>query len=304
MNQPPPPVAAASASYWCAGTPEKMQVYLLRRSNTSGFMAGNFVFPGGLVDRVDRDAAAWRARADLPAGGIEEERFGAGLDPTEAVGFAVAAIRETFEEAGALLADPPAKGGASVLPALAARRESGPLAREWLQSLVFLDGWRLRVSALWRWAHWITPELMPRRFDTRFFMAEVPEGQTCSPDQHEVTLGVWMSPRCALEENLAGRTALSPPTVVTLHELLQYEDCRDLRQALETRGWGETIMPRLVPLAKGHGAVIVEPWDPCYGEERLEIDPAALPAGLVPVGAPFSRLWNGDGIWRPVKSAP
>jgi 8-oxo-dGTP pyrophosphatase MutT (NUDIX family) len=280
----------------------ELQVYLLRRSRDSGFMAGNFVFPGGLVDRGDRDASGWLAHADLPASGVEQ-RFGAGLEPQEAVVFAVAAIRETFEEAGALMADPPAGADAAAgLSALLARRESGQLGRGWLQSLVFAEGWRLKFSALWRWSHWVTPELMPRRFDTRFFLAEVPQGQICRPDNHEVTLGVWMSPRRALEENLAGRTALSPPTVVTLNELLRWEDARDLRPALGDRGWGAAIMPRLVPLAQGYGAVIVEPWDPCYGQERIEIEPSGLPDRLLPAGAPFSRLWNGDGIWRPVKA--
>ncbi len=302
MNPPPVPVPASTLILVRRQAGE-LQAYLLRRSRTSGFMAGNFVFPGGLVDRVDRHAAAWSAHTDLPAGGIEQ-RLGAGLDPAEAVGFAVAAIRETFEEAGALLADPPADGGTEGLLELAARRESGPLARGWLQSLVFSDGWRLRVSALRRWAHWITPELMPRRFDTRFFLAELPEGQSCSPDGHEVTFGVWMSPRRALEENLAGRIALSPPTVVTLHELLPYEDCREPKRALRDRGWGKTIMPRLVPLAKNHGAVIVEPWDPLYAAEPFEVDPHRLEKGLVPVGDPFSRLWNRDGIWRPVQAVP
>ena len=115
VKQPPLPVPAATLILVRRHAGE-IQVYLLRRSNTSGFMAGNFVFPGGLVDRVDRDAAAWQAHADLTADGIDQ-RFGAGLDPAEAVGFAVAAIRETFEEAGALLADPPVKGGAAALSA-------------------------------------------------------------------------------------------------------------------------------------------------------------------------------------------
>jgi hypothetical protein len=143
---------------------------------------------------------------------------------------------------------------------------------------------------------------MPRRFDTRFFVAAAPAGQQCRPDGHETTEGCWISPRRALEENLAGRIPLSPPTLVTLQELLAYPDLETLERALETRDWGAAVFPRLVPLGKENGAVLLEPWDPLYDQEQPGIDPAALPAALLPAGEKFSRLWNGDGIWRPVKA--
>jgi hypothetical protein len=141
---------------------------------------------------------------------------------------------------------------------------------------------------------------MPRRFDTPFFIAVVPKDQECSPDFRETTEGLWSRPRDALAKNLTGEIPLSPSTLVTLQELLRYSDPLNLRRDLLDRRWGSPFMARLMVLEKGAGTVIMEPWDPFYSQEdyRFEID--QLKRSLLPVGEPFSRLWNHDGIWRPV----
>jgi 8-oxo-dGTP pyrophosphatase MutT (NUDIX family) len=83
-----------------------------------------------------------------------------------------------------------------------------------------------------------------------------------------------------------------------LHELLKYANLHELTTVASRRTWGEPLLPRLVPLVEG--AVIVEPWDPMYTETEIKIDPTELPAAVLPVGAPFSKLWHDAGIWKPV----
>jgi hypothetical protein len=139
---------------------------------------------------------------------------------------------------------------------------------------------------------------MKRRFDTRFLLAAMPVGQICRPDGREAVQGLWISPEEGLAGNLAGKIPLSPPTLVTLHELLKYSCLEDLQIESNRRQWGQTIMPRLVPLAKG--AVIVEPWDPMYREKEILIYPEDLAASVLAVGESFSRIWYDGGLWKPV----
>jgi hypothetical protein len=73
-----------------------------------------------------------------------------------------------------------------------------------------------------------------------------------------------------------------------------------LQQGLKDRKWGEPIVPRLVSAGKGRGAIIIEPWDAMYDQGDLRIEAEKLPERLLPAGAPFSRLWNDGGIWKPV----
>jgi hypothetical protein len=162
------------------------------------------------------------------------------------------------------------------------------------------EGWTLALSALWPWAHWITPVGMPRRFDTRFFVATLPEGQASRPDLREAVEGLWISPQQALTQNLDGRTPLSPPTLVTLQALLSYKTLDRLRDGLKDRGWGEPIFPRLVALGEDRGTLIIEPWDPMYARSELRMAAGQLPPSVLPAGVPFSRLWNDRGIWKPV----
>jgi 8-oxo-dGTP pyrophosphatase MutT (NUDIX family) len=213
--------------------------------------------------------------------------------------FAVAAVRETFEEAGVLFA---VRAGGGYAPCGEAneRRLTEGLRHGWLRTRVETDGWKLALSDLRPWAHWITPVGMPRRFDTRFFVAALPEGQDGRPDARETTEGLWVSPGRALVRNMDGLTPLSPPTLVTLHALSAYATLGRLQEGLRNREWGEPLFPRLVAMEKGRGSVLIEPWDPMYGRGEVRIDADGLPGRLLPAGAPFSRLWNDDGIWKPV----
>jgi 8-oxo-dGTP pyrophosphatase MutT (NUDIX family) len=265
----------------------EIEVYLLRRSAASKFMPGTYVFPGGSLESGDMDAAFWQDHVDLPmdqlAGALDGE---AG----QMLPFAVAAIRETWEEAGLLLATP--------LQGLSGRdhvcKDGTPFTRR-LQD----GGLCLSISQLGRWHHWITPELMPRRFDTFFFVAAVGRKQHCRPDNHETVHGTWVAPKKALTKNHQGTLPLSPPTLVTLHQLLPFADLDTLMAEARNRSWPAPIMPRLWPL--DNSTLILEPWDPDYTCESVNVNIDRLEADILPVGAPFSRLWRHRGICRPVK---
>jgi 8-oxo-dGTP pyrophosphatase MutT (NUDIX family) len=273
----------------------ELQIYLVRRSDRSSFMPGNYVFPGGMVEPADRKMEIWKAHADMDLGGISG-RLGGSMTVEETLSYSVAAIRETFEEAGVLLAYRNEQSRAD-LENVCNRRMTKEMPKGWLRQLVGFEGWILAFSRLARWAHWITPELMPQRYDTRFFIAFMPPEQECVPDKKETTKGIWISPEKGLVGNSKGEIPLSPPTVVTLHELLKYSKVEELEREAETRSWGEPLCPRLVLLSRG--ALILEPWDPMINQE-VQIDPQGLEEAILPVGQPFSRIWNHDGIWRPV----
>jgi 8-oxo-dGTP pyrophosphatase MutT (NUDIX family) len=274
-----------------------LEVYLLQRNPKAGFFPGYYVFPGGVVEPDDWVKCPLEIYGDL-----DQESFSKQLswnqDLKEALAYALSAIRETFEEAGVLLVDQTDRIGGE-LEDLCARRLGEGLSKGWFRDQVWSEGWPLSFSRLVRWAHWITPRLMRSHFDTRFYVAVLPPGQTCSPDENETVHGIWVSPEKALKANYEGEIPLSPPTFVTLHELLAYKDLSELEKALKTRPWGGGArFPRLVPLSDG--ALILQPWDPMrYGE--VKVDAGELEEMILPVGEPFSRLWLNKGIWRPVK---
>jgi 8-oxo-dGTP pyrophosphatase MutT (NUDIX family) len=276
-----------------AGT---LQVYLLKRHLKSGFMAGNYVFPGGTVSDSDQHFNVFKKHCDLTPAEIAH-RFGQGLTAEQALSFCVAAVRETLEEAGVFLACRNPDSAADLNEVNRLRLEDNP-EDSWFCRLFENSQWRLSLSALFGWSHWITPERMKHRFDTRFFMAQMPPGQRCQPDGRETVRGLWLSPGQALAGNMAGDVPLSPPTLVSLHELTKYPDLGSLKIEAARRQWGRSIQPRLVPLPQG--AVIVEPWDPMYRQPEIDINPGNLPSSVLPIGAPFSRIWLDRGIWKPV----
>jgi len=272
------------------------QVYLLKRSGQSRFFPGTYVFPGGTVASEDRDADLWLRHSDLDLPGVEK-RLGGTLPATEMLAYGVAAVRETFEEGGVLLASR-AREIDSGVQAICETRKVKRLSKGWFREWAVSGEWHLQLSRLAPWAHWITPEMFKPRFDTRFFLVFVPMDQECSPDREETTHGIWVTPEQGLAGNLRGEIPLSPPTLVTLHELLQHKTLNELQDEISRRGWGEPRLPRVIPMEKG--AVILEPWDPMIHEKDVGLDPAALTKLILPVGESFSRLWLYEGLWRPV----
>ena len=298
-NSSPVVPVRASTLILVRGEGEKFQVYLLRRSSQSGFMPGNYVFPGGVVDPEDRNVDFWQGHIDLDRAQVKSRLGwdGGGLNDEDAITHGIAAIRETFEEAGVLLARQNGGTGRD-LDNLLDLRLVGSLSKTWLGELMSSGEWTLRFSELVCWSHWITPKIRSKRYDTRFFVAFMPEGQECRPDNRETTHGIWVSPEKALRENLKGEIPLSPPALTTLHEFLQIPGIGGLRNELETRSWGEVRIPRLVPMIGG--ALLLLPWDPHYHDEEIQVEIKDQGKRAAPLGKPFSRLWYSEGVWRPI----
>jgi 8-oxo-dGTP pyrophosphatase MutT (NUDIX family) len=143
----------------------ELQVYLIRRSLKSGFMAGNYVYPDSRVDPEDRNFKVWQPRVDLDRSGITQKLGG---DPTaaEVLAYGVAAIREAFEEAGVFLSHR-YESNPDDLKRICQLRLTADLPSDWLQKLAVSENWTLTLSSLSRWSRWITPERMKRRYDTR-----------------------------------------------------------------------------------------------------------------------------------------
>ena len=179
------------------------EVFMVQRHRRSGFLPNAWVFPGGRVD--DADALIKHPR--IRGGGALARAFGSTRD--EAVAYGVAAVRETFEESGVWL-------GAGALPG--ALRE--PLNRGELSLAAALDrhGVHVDLDALTPWSWWVTPEAEPRRYDTWFLAAVVPDVAACH-DEVEVVDSGWISPRRILLEPDHERFPLAPPTWWTLREL-------------------------------------------------------------------------------------
>jgi len=194
-----------------AGTSE-IEVFMMVRHHQIEFNSGALVFPGGSVDQGDKEIVA---RSELHGGGE-------GLDLL-ALGFRVAAIRETFEESGILLARQ--QGSRALIDAgRASEIEAAYRAPLCEGKTTFLNV--LAENRLWLaldelvpYAHWITPEGMPKRFDTWFFLAAAPPDQLGAHDGKESTDSIWVSPREALEGGESGRFKLPFPTTRNLIKL-------------------------------------------------------------------------------------
>ncbi len=214
--------------------PDGPQAYLLRRVKAMAFGPGMHVYPGGSVDPADGDAdIAW---AGPPAS--EWAQWLLAAEPL-ARSLVCAAVRETFEECGVLLAGP-AQG--ELLADVSsdeweAERVALEAREQTLSELLARRRLVLRSDLLRPLAHWITPELEPKRFDTRFFLAAMPAGQRTRDVGSEADARVWVRPQDALSQQLP----MMPPTSVTLAELA---DAPDVAAALAVERTLVTVQPR------------------------------------------------------------
>jgi len=249
----PAPCRDAATVVLLRDRPTGPEVYLLRRVQAMAFAGGMHVFPGGSVDPAD-------AEAHVRWAGPSAARWAEALGASEPLARALvcAAVRETFEESGVLLAGPSehelladvsCDGWEAEREALEAREQS-------LSQLLGRRGLVLRSDLLRPLAHWITPEVEPKRFDTRFFLAQLPAGQVCRDVGGEADDRVWVRPDQALEQRLA----MLPPTVAVLQDLL---GAPDVAAALAAPRILATVLPALVARADGALALVL-PGDPDY----------------------------------------
>jgi 8-oxo-dGTP pyrophosphatase MutT (NUDIX family) len=247
------------------------EVFMVRRHERTAFMGGAHVFPGGRVDAADHGGdAAW---CDGIAHAVQQLD---GLPRAEALAYHVAASRELFEEAGVLLARH--AQGAFVSLADAADRERFRQDRKDvhggrtpLRSVIEREHLRLALDTLVLFAHWVTPPIDTRQFDTRFFMTRVPPEQTPAHDDTETTHSVWMTPAVAIAQSLSHDIDLPPPTWVTLREL---EPFTSVEAAL---AWAHQrrVVRRMPKLLEQDGRrMLVMPGDPLHPDAAGDGPPA------------------------------
>jgi 8-oxo-dGTP pyrophosphatase MutT (NUDIX family) len=215
---------------------EPFEAYLIRRVATMAFAASMYVFPGGGVD--PRDAAV------LPGwAGPAPAEWAARLELDEATARSVvcAAVREVFEESGVLLAGPDAHTVVGDVSGAAWETARLALIARELGFAEFLsrEGLVLRSDLLAPWSRWITPEFEPRRFDTYFFVAALPEGQLTRDVGGEADETVWCAPSAAAD----GRYTMLPPTQYTLTELAREGSVPAVMAAASTRNPADAIRP-------------------------------------------------------------
>jgi 8-oxo-dGTP pyrophosphatase MutT (NUDIX family) len=200
--------------------PSGSEVYLLRRQTSMAFAGGMCVFPGGGVDRRDFDhAVAWAG----PSPAEWAKRLG--CDEPMARALVCAAVRETFEESGVLLAG---TGDSVVADTTGGHWEADRVALESreLSLTDFLDrrGLVLRTDLLGAWAGWLTPAFEPRRYRTWFFVAHLPEGQVTRDISSESSSVAWLPVGDAVAQAEAGEIMMMPPTWLTCLDVDQYAD--------------------------------------------------------------------------------
>jgi len=232
-------------------------VLLMQRHRASKFAAGDFVFPGGKIEADDApaDAAAWCAGLDPTDA---SRLLGLAHAPETALASWIGAIRETFEEVGILLAH----GARWPDPArIAAHRRGCHSDKQAFWTMLRTEGLTLATDRLVYFAHWITPEESPVRFDTRFFAAEAPAGQEATLDGKEVIAVRWLGPREAIDAAARGEISLRNPTV---RNLMLFEGAPSVAVALARLAGRpvETIRPRVLD-DSGKRRVLM-PGDPGY----------------------------------------
>lgn len=282
-----PPRPAATLMMLRDGT-AGLEVFLLKRHGLSDVLGGAYVFPGGKLDLQDCDIDP-DAHLDQPSAVLHASLNEPGIDLATATGLYVAALRETFEESGVLLAGADLVSGAHGEHASA---EQARLAMELSRQGMGFDevmahmGLRLATRSVLPWSRWITPvvpSFMTKRFDTRFFVAVLPEGQDARHDNRETVKSVWLDPREALRQYWEREIELAPPQIMSLAHLARFTDVASALAEARSRP-PPVVQPE--PFNEETGRVICYPGDPCH-----PVTERAIPGP--------SRLRHIDGRFEP-----
>ena len=272
-----------------------LEVLMLRRAERAGDQrSGVAVFPGGILDPRDRQAhahvvgaddAAWSRRMGLPEGGLD---------------YAIAALRETFEEVGLLLVDRP-------VDPLAVRGHRAGLqtAVEGIAEVCLQQGLRLDLRGLAYYSHWLTPPGTPKRFDTRFFAALAPPDQVAQADNGEAVELMWITPQEALSP--ARGLKLLTVTSHTLQDLTRHASAGAAMAEISARTQFPLMMPRRAQGPQGMQIVLPHEWayaeigklDPDgRGDVACDIQPGRavrLSPRILRVTAPNPGVMTGPG---------
>jgi len=244
-----------------AGGPE---VFMVERHVAAKFVGGAHVFPGGRVDPED-------AEADELCRGLDDEEASRRLHlPRGGLAYYVAAVRECFEEAGVLLAydrdgAPLDRGDDEATAArLDEHRRALNAGEVRFQDLARGEGFRLATDRMHYWAHWITPEASPIRFDTRFFLATISGGDAAVHHDAELAGSEWIRPQAALDRAERGEWTVILPTLRNLSTLLAFRTAAEAEEAASRRGRIATLEPRI--LRRPEGIQVVVPGDDGWDE--------------------------------------
>jgi 8-oxo-dGTP pyrophosphatase MutT (NUDIX family) len=227
-----------------------VEVFLMRRVTQMKFGAGMHVFPGGRIDARDADLS-------VPIVGTPDPRVSQG-DAALARELLVCAVRETFEESGVLLAS-----GAEVLRAAS---DANRVTVETGGSLaVLLNDHHLSIPAddIPIWSHWMTPEFQARRFDTRFYVVRLPEGQEPKDVSGESDGAIWVRPEDGLRQRYSGEMPMMIPTATTLRELSKFSSVTEVLVEARRR-----VVQPLLPFQDPD----TSQWTLLHAYERSEVD--------------------------------
>jgi glyoxylase-like metal-dependent hydrolase (beta-lactamase superfamily II)/8-oxo-dGTP pyrophosphatase MutT (NUDIX family) len=260
-----------------------LEVLMLRRAERDGDLrSGAAVFPGGVLDARDRaahghalgiDDASLSARMSLPEGGLD---------------YAIAALRETFEEVGLLLAHGPFD-----VEALRPWRQQLQAGSCGIAQLCEAHGLQLDFRGWVYTSHWLTPPGLPKRFDTRFFAARAPVDQVAEADRAEAQEIMWLTPQAAVEPALGLK--LMPVTLRTLQELARHADVDSALAAMAGRSHVPLIMPRRALGPRGPRVVL--PDDLPYAEVA-RLDPDGLRGDVSAQLLPGRAVRLSPRVWR------
>ncbi|MFF7357505.1 NUDIX hydrolase [Streptomyces filipinensis] len=266
-------------------------VHMLRRRASMAFAGGAYAYPGGGVDPRDDDRLVrWAG----PTRAWWADRLG--VDEPGAQAIVCAAVRETYEEAGVLLAGPDAESVVGDTTGEEWEADRAALVARELSFAEFLHrrALVLRSDLLGAWTRWITPEFEARRYDTWFFVAALPEGQRTRNASTEADRTVWIGPEEAAAGYDAGELLMMPPTIATLRQLLPYATAAEALAAAPARD----MTPVLARARLRDGEVVLS-W-PGHEEftKRIPKDPTATGTSAAPgtgTGAATTAETTGGG---------